>query len=75
MSAPSGVVAEWRTAAAGEPEEETEGHVTQRDGEEMDGGRKHGLRAAFEPEGEEVHSSSSNWGRSQLNQQMFTEGS
>lgn len=65
MSAPSGVVAEWGTAAAGEPEEETEGHVTQRDEEEMDGGRKRCLRAASEPEGEEVHSSPSNRGRSQ----------
>lgn len=70
----SGVVeAEWRMAAAGEPEEETEGHVTQREEEEMDGGRKHSLGATFEPEGEEVHSASSNRGRSQLNLQMFKE--
>lgn len=39
----------------------------------MEGGNS--LRAAVEPEGEEVHSSSSNRGRSQLNQQMFKEGS
>lgn len=35
---------EWRTAAAAEPEEESEGHVTQREWAEMDGGRKHSHR-------------------------------